>query len=167
MTYYKRHPDIFMSHAHNDAAILGGMEHMANRIRAARKAKGLSQVELAKRVGTDQGHISRIENNAKGASIEVLADIAHELGMTLSQLIGDDQRMAEQDYGSAHPVSKILKGKTTPEGLRELAADSTLVSALEVSDEEWLALNSVKLPGEAGKDGYVQLLMTIRNISTT
>ena len=28
---------------------------MANRIRAARKAKGLSQVELDKRVGTDQG----------------------------------------------------------------------------------------------------------------
>ena len=49
----------------------------------------------------------------------------------------------------------------------DVESGSTLASALGVSDAEWLALNSVKLPGEASKDGYVQLLMTIRNISTT
>lgn len=154
-----------MSHTHKEAAILCGMDMLANRIKAARKAKNLSQVELAERVGTDQGHISRIENSAKGGSIELLAAIAHELDMTLSQLIGDDQRAAEKDYGRGHPAAKILSGKTTPAGLRALAADSVLVNALGITREEWEALASVKLPGEASKEGYLQLLMTVRGIS--
>ena len=154
-----------MSQTHNEAAILGRMDMLANRIKAARKGKGLSQVDLAERVGTDQGHISRIENGAKGASIEVLAAIAHELDMTVSQLIGDDQRAAEKNYGRAHPAAKLLGSKTTPAGLRALAADSVLVNALGISKEECEALGSVKLPGEASKDGYVQLLMTVRGIS--
>ena len=140
------------------------MDKLASRIKAARKALQLSQAELAERVGTDQGHISRIENGAKGASIEVLAAIAHELGLTVSQLIGDDQRLAGKDYGRGHPAAKILKGKNTPEGLRELAADHVLVNALGITEEEWKALDSIQLPGEANKDGYVQLLMVVRGI---
>ena len=141
------------------------MDSIANRIKTARKAKQLNQVELAERVGTDQGHISRIESGAKGASIEVLVAIAHTLGMTISQLVGDDQRSAEKEYGRGHPATKILKRKTTPAGLRDFAADSVLVNALGVTKEEWEALGSVKLPGEASKEGYVQSLMTIRLIS--
>jgi transcriptional regulator with XRE-family HTH domain len=143
------------------------MDMLATRIKAARKAKGLSQVDLAERVGTDQGHISRIENGAKGASIEVLAAIAQQLDMTVSQLIGDDQRAAEKDSGRGHPAAKILSSKATPAGLRALAADGVLVNALGITKEEWEALGSVKLPGEASKDGYVQLLMTVRGISKT
>ena len=141
------------------------MDKLASRIKAARKALHLSQAGLAERVGTDQGHISRIENGAKGASIEVLAAIAHELGMTVSQLIGDDQRLAEKDYGRGHPAAKILKSKTAPAGLRELAADRVLVNALGITNDEWKSLDSVKLPGAASKDGYVQLLMVVRGIS--
>ena len=146
-----------ISHGYNAA-----MDSIANRIKAARKAKQINQVELANLAGTDQGHISRIENGAKGASIEVLVAIAHALGMTISQLVGDDQRSAEKEYGSSHPATKILKSKTAPAGLHDLAADSVLVNALGITDEEWEALRSMKLPGETSKDGYVQLLMTVR-----
>ena len=149
-----------ITHGYNAA-----MDSIANRIKTARKAKQLNQVELAERVGTDQGHISRIESGAKGASIEVLVTIAHELGMTISQLVGDDKRSAEKQYGSSHPATKILKSKTAPAGLRELAADSALVNALDVTVEEWEALRSVMLPGDASKEGYVQSLMTIRLIA--
>jgi len=138
------------------------MDTIASRIKAARKAKQMNQVELAERVGTDQGHISRIENGAKGASIEVLVAIAHVLGMTISQLVGDDQRSAEKEYGSSHPATKVLKSKTTPSGLRDLAADSALVNALGITEDEWEALRSVKLPGVSSREGYIQLLMTIR-----
>ena len=149
-----------ITHGYNAA-----MDSIANRIKTARKAKQLNQVELAERVGTDQGHISRIESGAKGASIEVLVAIAHALGMTISQLVGDDQRNAEKEYGSSHPATEILKSNSAPAGLRALAADSALVNALGITEEEWEALRSVKLPGEASKDGYVQLLMTIRTNS--
>ena len=141
------------------------MDTLANRIKATRKAKQMNQVELAERVGVDQGHISRLERGASGASIELLIAIAHALDMTISQLVGDDQRSAEKEYGSSHPATKILKSETTPAGLRDLAADSVLVNALGITEEEWEALLSVKLPGEVSKDGYVQSLMTIRLIS--
>ena len=149
-----------ITHGYNAA-----MDSIANRIKTARKAKQLNQVELAELVGTDQGHISRIESGAKGASIEVLVAIAHTLSMTISQLVGDDQRSAEKEYGSDHPATTILKSKTAPAGLRDLAADSVLVNALGITEEEWEALRSVRLPGETSKEGYVQLLMTIRTNS--
>ena len=138
------------------------MDTLANRIKATRKAKQMNQVELAERVGVDQGHISRLERGASGASIELLVDIAHTLGMTISQLVGDDQRSAWKEYGSDHPVTKILESEISSAGLRALAEDNVLVNALGVTEEEWEALRSVKLPGETSKDGYVQLLMTIR-----
>ena len=39
------------------------MDTMGNRIRGLRKARGLSQVELAKKIGISQGSLSDLENN--------------------------------------------------------------------------------------------------------
>jgi len=48
----------------------------------------LRQKELASLIGTDQAHISRIENGEVTPSDEALTEIAHQLDMTLSQLTG-------------------------------------------------------------------------------
>lgn len=136
--------------------------NMPQRIRSARKAKGWSQAELAKRVGMDQAHVSRLENGEVGASIETLSRIARELDVTASQLIGDDT----PDFGPEHPATLILKDDSAPDGLRAFARDADLVKALSVTSAEWEALASVKLPGGVTKDGYVQLLITIRAISS-
>jgi len=141
------------------------MKLMPQRIKTARKAKGLSQKELASRVGTDQTHISRLESGEVSASTEVLSNIARELGMTLSQLIGEDDREAQKTYGAKHPASKILQSSSAPEGLKSLASDQELARALRITEEEWKSLASIKLPGQINKDGYVQLLITIRAIS--
>jgi len=57
------------------------MEKMPQRIKATRKAMRLSQKELASLVGTDQAHISRIENGEITPSVEALTKIAHQLDM--------------------------------------------------------------------------------------
>ena len=129
-----------------------------------RKALGVSQAELAKRVGTDQGHISRLESGDKGAGTETLAAIARELNIPFSQLVGVDWQEAEGSYDQQHPARKILSDNKMPVGLRDLAADMKLVVALRIRDEEWAALKSLKPPRVVGKDGYVQLLITIRAI---
>lgn len=150
-----------MSSAHTGRMYTCSMDMMPQRIRSARKAKGWSQAELAKRVGTDQAHISRIENSEAGASVDILTRIARELDVTISQLIGDNT----PEYGSEHPATRILQDDDAPEGLRAFAQDAELVKALDVLSPEWDALASVKLPGEVTKDGYVQLLITIRAIT--
>ena len=65
------------------------MEKMPQRIKATRKAMRLSQKELASLVGTDQAHISRIENGEVTPSTDILTRITHKLDMTLPQLIGE------------------------------------------------------------------------------
>lgn len=124
-----------------------------------------SQKELASLVGTDQAHISRIENGKVTPSAEALTKIARELDMTLSQLVGEDTREAQKVYGAKHPAYKILKDAKAPEGLKALVNDRELVNALRVTEDEWKSLGSIKLPGEVSKDGYVQLLITVRAIS--
>lgn len=130
-----------------------------------RKALGISQAELAKRVGTDQGHISRLESGDKGAATDTLAGIARELNIPFSQLVGVDWQEAESSYDPHHPARKILSDNKTPVGLRDLAADMKLVDALRIREEEWAALKSVKLPRGVGKEGYVNLLVTIRAVT--
>ena len=49
-------------------------------IHEARKAKGLTQGELAERVGTTKSYISKIENNVKEARLSTLQKIV-EVGL--------------------------------------------------------------------------------------
>ena len=57
------------------------------KLRAAREKAGLSQAELARRVGVSQGLIWAIENGTKRPSIKVLARIASELSLSLDELL--------------------------------------------------------------------------------
>lgn len=149
-----------MTGAHIAAMYTCRMDMLPQRLRTARKSKGLSQAELAKRVGTDQAHISRMESGETGVSLDIITRIARELGITVSHLVGDDATT----LGPDHPASKILSDESAPEGLRGFAGDGELVKALNVASSEWEILQSVKLPKEISKDGYVQLLITIRTI---
>lgn len=52
-------------------------------IRAARRRHGLGQAELAKRLGTSQPAISRIEHDQVSPTVETLERILNALGETL------------------------------------------------------------------------------------
>jgi transcriptional regulator with XRE-family HTH domain len=56
---------------------------VADRIRSARQSSGLTQRELAERVGIPQGHISRIENAAVDVQVSTLIQIARALDLEL------------------------------------------------------------------------------------
>lgn len=116
----------------------------------------------------DQGHISRLEHGGKGLSTEHLQALARELGVTTSYLLGEDNQEQGADYRtSGQRFAALLQDYEAPAGLRSLASDSHLVNALGVTEREMEALASIKLPGAVTKDGYVQLLVTIRAITTT
>ena len=65
------------------------MTELAQRSKAARKAKGMTQTELAQAAGTGQAHLSRIEKGEKNPSAGMLTAIARALDTTVSQLVGD------------------------------------------------------------------------------
>lgn len=60
---------------------------VGTRIRDARHAAGLSQLELADRAGIDNKTVSRAENGVYAVSVDQLARLARALGVTSSELL--------------------------------------------------------------------------------
>lgn len=60
-----------------------------NRIREIRKAKQMTQVELARLAKVSQPHIHDLENGYRRASPETMERIAAALGVTVQELRGE------------------------------------------------------------------------------
>lgn len=73
--------------AHNAARVENSLMDIGQKIRDARKAKGLTLEALAHQVGTDTGNLSRLERGKQGASQELLRKIMGELEMTVSHVV--------------------------------------------------------------------------------
>jgi DNA-binding XRE family transcriptional regulator len=67
----------------------GRAVRIAFELRALREKKGLSQRELADRVGTTQSAIARLEAGSVSPSLPTLDKIAHALGAEVSLRIVD------------------------------------------------------------------------------
>jgi transcriptional regulator with XRE-family HTH domain len=60
------------------------------RLRKARRAKGISQEQLALTANLDRSFVSGLERGEFNVSLLVLAKLARVLGVKLTSLIGDD-----------------------------------------------------------------------------
>jgi transcriptional regulator with XRE-family HTH domain len=97
---YYPYPDI-ESNPHMDTYIQknGGMQKtnvhqiLASKLKEIRKARGMSQADVAKKAGYAQSHISRIEKQVMvtGPTIDVLNEIAHALGIEAWELLVDQE----------------------------------------------------------------------------
>ena len=56
---------------------------LANQILTARKRNGLTQAELASRIGIAQSEISRIERGTGNPTVETLSRVGRSLGLNL------------------------------------------------------------------------------------
>lgn len=67
--------------------------HIGNLIRIARKTAGLSQMELAERIGISYQQIQKYEKGMSEISISRLSQIADALHMPLNRFIPDNEKM--------------------------------------------------------------------------
>ena len=72
-------------------------------IQQIRKSRDLNQTDIADRVGTDSGNISRYENDKQMPSVEMLAKIADALGTSVSEIY----RLAETSVGEVGDIGGI------------------------------------------------------------
>ena len=63
---------------------------IGQQIRKYRKAHGLSQEELAEKIGISVTHMSHIETGNTKLSLPVLVDIAHPLEVRTDDLLGEN-----------------------------------------------------------------------------
>lgn len=67
------------------------MIELGARIKELRVGKGLSQQELAEKLGVMQHTVSKYENNVKRPSLEVLVSLADILDTTTDYLLGIEE----------------------------------------------------------------------------
>jgi transcriptional regulator with XRE-family HTH domain len=129
------------------------------RLRAARRTAGLSQADLAKRVGVEQPHISSMENGVRSPSVEVLRMLAAALGVSVHWLCGEDIAHAALPP-EARPEA-LIEDPGASAGLIALAGDARLIQSLAIGADEWGTLRSLTCP-TLTKEGYVAVLLAIR-----
>lgn len=130
----------------------------------------MSQAQLGKMTGLDQGFISRIENGIFECTSTQLAAIATALGATVSEILADAVKEPAKGYGdvaASDPRAAILADYGAAPGLRQLVSDTALMEVLKVTPEEWRALYSLQPPAPLTKDGYVQILFALRAATRT
>lgn len=89
------------------------------RIRAARKAKGMTQREVSQKTGLDQAYISRLENGtAEGSSSQILS-IARAIGASVAYLYNEqDEQGAKVERLSDEAIELARAWQELPEGER-------------------------------------------------
>jgi transcriptional regulator with XRE-family HTH domain len=66
-------------------------QRFANRLRTIRGEKGLTQEQLAERIGKTTEHISFLERAERSPSFEVILDLSRALGVPASALLDDQE----------------------------------------------------------------------------
>ncbi|WP_273847599.1 helix-turn-helix domain-containing protein [Rubrobacter calidifluminis] len=75
-----------------EATELVSVERLGARIRELRRVRDLTLVELAERSGVSRAMLSKVERGEKNPTLVVAARIAEGFGMSLSQLVGSEER---------------------------------------------------------------------------
>src|SRR3954462_4161839 len=76
-------PDLAGDYAHDPAAL---MRRIGTLVRDARRHRGLTQVQLAERLGTSQSAVARIEQGGQNLTLELLGRLSGALGSELFSL---------------------------------------------------------------------------------
>ena len=86
---------------------------IGQRIRKIRKARGLSQEELAEQVGISTTHMSHIETGNTKMSLPIFAALASALEVRTDELLYDEAP-AGRSAALTH-ITELLDGCTTPQ----------------------------------------------------
>ncbi len=91
------------------------MDHYAigQRIRKIRKARGLSQEELAEQVGISTTHMSHIETGNTKMSLPIFVALAAALEVRTDELLYDETPAGRS--ASLTHIAELLDGCTTPQ----------------------------------------------------
>lgn len=87
------------------------LETFSKRLKETREKRGLTQSELAKRVGLKTEKINFAELNIKGRKIQIeeLTEIAKELNVLSSYLLGEIQTTTNKDNGLKDETNEAIK----------------------------------------------------------
>ena len=102
------------------------------RIRAARKAKGMTQSELSRATSLDQAYISRLENGtAEGSPAQILS-IARGIGVPIAQLYDDQDETAKKVADLTDEAIEFARPWQAPPGEHRAAMRAAVESLSKI-----------------------------------
>ncbi len=90
------------------------------RIRALRKAQGLTQAQLAESLGYEPMTISRFERGEYGPGFDAMHDLAQALGVPLVSLLQSESKEPLSAAELRHQLCDIIYGTTDPKLLMDM-----------------------------------------------
>ena len=75
--------------------MLYDIEEIGNRIRQLRKDQGMTQAQLAMKLNIGDRHLRKIEAGEKGASIDILVEVATLFNVSLDYIIMGKQSQSD------------------------------------------------------------------------
>src|SRR5277367_1691575 len=93
---------------------------IGSRVKTERKARHLTQQELADSAGMDTAHLSRIESGKAVPSINTVKKLADALGLRIAALFNDVPPRKVPDYGWAGKMGALVRDMTPKQRTRVL-----------------------------------------------
>ncbi|MFA7328802.1 MAG: helix-turn-helix transcriptional regulator [Candidatus Ratteibacteria bacterium] len=100
---------------HNHEEFKDLIKTIREQIRNARKAKGLTQAELANIVKISSNFVGLVERGARTPSFKTMSKIASALGLNLKELVGEIKAVPEGNDIMIEKIVSCLKGCTPRE----------------------------------------------------
>ncbi len=102
--------------------------HIISQLVSARLEKGMSQAELARRIGTQRGNICRLESGAQNPSLDMICKIASALGKDVLLELTDRQAPVSDIYSLRIFDKELIRFSMRKRGLAGLVAEILFVN---------------------------------------
>ena len=128
----------------------------------ARLEKGVSQAELARRIGTQRSNLCRLESGLQNPSLDMILKIADALDKQVSLSLDDKEEMVSNIYSLRIYDTDLMRFRMEKRGLEGLVAEILSINSetqhlmpldMELTDEELSLLSEGKLTYEV-EEGY-------------
>jgi transcriptional regulator with XRE-family HTH domain len=96
---------------------------IGERLRVLRERQGLTQVRLAKMLGTSQAALSQVERGSRGLTVQQVVKLARVLKATPNEILGEGKRVRSN---ARPPSGKLLKRLYRIERLSDKQQDAVL-----------------------------------------
>ena len=129
---------------------------IGKRIREVRKELGLSQEELAVKIGLNRSYLSLVENGKSSPTFEFIERVSRGLGLDIRSLIlGEKFEHYEDEIGNEAWIYP---------GLKEFLTDDEMLILMNPTEEEISALRGIRFVGRfwPSKEFFRQALLDYR-----
>jgi len=98
-------------------------KELGTRIAQTRKARSLTQVQLAQRLGIAQQTLAHYEGGRVRLTIDTLLDLAHELNTGVAELIGESSNLPIKPGPASRLQQQAARISQLPRSKQKLACD--------------------------------------------